>query len=96
MLTLWGKGGYGCNPNGEAGKGVSTHPLLSISERRDGRGKVWLSGHMIHSIMTRRREVGWACRGERKGRGIDIDTRKIRGGRSSRVDSGRGLCGRKE
>ena len=37
---------------------VSTHPLLSISERRDGRGKVWLSGHMIHSIMTRRGTEG--------------------------------------
>ena len=58
MLTLWGKGGYGGSPNVEAGKGVSTHPLLSISERRDGRGKVWLSGHMIHSIMTRRGTEG--------------------------------------
>ena len=55
---------------------VSTHPLLSMSERRDGRGKVWLSGHVIHSIMTRRRDGGWAYREERKGRGIDVDTRK--------------------
>ena len=37
---------------------VSTHPLLSMSERRDGRGKVWLSGHVIHSIMTRRGTEG--------------------------------------
>jgi hypothetical protein len=76
MLTLWGKGGYGGSPNVEAGKVVSTHPLLSISERRDGRGKVWLSDHMIHSIVTRRRDGGWAHRQERKGRGIDNDTRK--------------------
>jgi len=55
---------------------VSTHPLLSISERRDGRGKVWLSGHMIHSIMTRRRDGGRAHREEGKGRGVDADTRK--------------------
>jgi hypothetical protein len=41
---------------------ASTHPLLSMSERRDGRGKVWMSGHVIHSVMTRRRNGGWTCR----------------------------------
>jgi hypothetical protein len=48
---------------------VSTHPLLSTSERRDWRGKVWLPGHMIHSIMTRRRDGGWAHRGKGKDEG---------------------------
>jgi hypothetical protein len=48
---------------------VSTHPLLSMSERRDGRGKVRLSGHMIHSIMTGRRDGEWAYRGMGKDEG---------------------------
>ena len=55
---------------------VSTHPLLSMSERRDGRGKVWLSGHVMHSTMTRRRDGGWAHRGKGKRRGLDVDARK--------------------
>jgi hypothetical protein len=59
MLTLWGKGGCGGSPNAEAGKGVSTHPPLSMPERRDGRGKVWLSGQhdTQHGYKKKGREV---------------------------------------
>ena len=57
MLTLWGKEGYGWSPIVEAGKGVSTHPLLSISERRDGRGKVWFV--RPHDTQYSDKKKGW-------------------------------------
>jgi hypothetical protein len=55
---VMGEGRIRREPQRGGREDVSTHPLLSISERRDGRGKVWLSGHMIHSIMTRRGTEG--------------------------------------
>ena len=36
-----------------------------------GGGRRGLSGHMMHGVMTRRKDGGWACREERKGRGTD-------------------------
>jgi hypothetical protein len=62
-------------PTWRQGRRINTPALVHIGAKRR-EGKVWLSGHMIHSIMTRRRDGGWACRGKGKRRGIDVDTRK--------------------